>query len=849
MSPSLVKPVTPVTPVSGMNQKKNDHFVTSSVTIIGDSAIGSDSGINSSGSPSGSLGPLSESAGDSSPFAKTNISGNNAANAGPPLPDRIGHYKILRLIGAGGMGAVYEAEQDQPRRTVALKIMRGAIASPQASRRFEYESQLLARLRHPYIAQVYEAGTHQEAITGAAVPFFAMEFIPDAKELTAYATAAGLSRLGRIELFAKICDAVQHGHQRGVIHRDLKPANILIDTTGLPKIIDFGVARATHEGEEAAGQEKQTKAGQMIGTLQYMAPEQCGPDSSDIDVRADVYALGVILFELLTGKYPHDLEGTSLFAAAMMVREDPPKRPSSVDRTLRGDLETIILKSLEKDRAKRYASATDLALDLQRHVRCEPILARHIGATGRLVRWVKRHRAVATVVAISAGVLITTSVVLVARILRESHRANVALADAQRNLQAAKDNFSLIKTFFGSMRPNDTQRGLVNVEALLDNAAKQLITKPPELEATEADFREIIAGGYQGLSKYSKSIEHQTRVIALRQKLSTKPDLGLADSMHQLAAALWWNGQYDEAAPLYENSLAIRKSLLGAEHEDIAMSLTHLAACRLKQGHLDEARKNYLLVLDMRRKLTGPRSPEVAASINNLAKTELLAGEFERAEMHSREALAMIRDIKGDDDLNTASARNNLAMCLFEVGKNKEARDLFNAALQARLAKYAARHHLVALSRLGLARTEFAISSREGGEAARQGAVDEALAVLTLLDELLPSDNPGIPHPDITEVRGHVGLMLAAAGKGEAGVMFLRMAVESVNASKQATKRDRDEASIRLGLGLLHAGKGEEALAILLPHVRGTPAEDVSRLLREYVASALKAAGVTEEWR
>lgn len=884
-----------------MSRKDDKYDVNSAVTLgsnpdgldifapPGSSSIGPDASkltpsqadvtlIGATGNPS--LGALGATPSGATPFDVT-VVGNSSSlphdsfPQGSPaktLPEKIGHYKIIRLIGSGGMGAVYEAEQDQPRRQVALKIMRGAIASPQASRRFEYESQMLARLRHPCIAQVYEAGTHQEAITGAAVPYFAMEFIPEAKELTDFAKAKSLGRNERIELFLRICDAVHHGHQRGVIHRDLKPANILMDTTGLPKIIDFGVARASDDGSTDDAGDTKTKAGQLIGTLQYMAPEQCGPDSADIDVRADVYALGVILYELLTSKLPLDLNGQSLFSAAMMVREDAPVRPSTVDRTLRGDLETVMLKALEKDRNRRYSSAADFADDLQRFLKHEPIHAKHIGALGRLTRWVRRNRTVASVVAASTLLLSVTSVVLVARIVRESHRANAALIEAQRNLRAATDNFGLIKGFFASMRPAETVKGLVDVELLLDNATKQIEENPPEFDATEADFREILASAYQSLGKYNKSITHQRRVIDLREVIVGPENLPLADSLHQLAAALWWNGQYDEAAPLYERSLELRKKLHGqrldaerlinktpattatpVDHADIAMSLTHLAACRLKQGNLDEAIKNYRLALDMRRRMQGSTSPEVAASINNLAKCELLAGQYDRAELYQREALTMIVGLKGQDDLQSATAQNNLALCLLEIGKYEEARDLFAVALKTRLSKFNAKHHFVALSRLGLARAEFALLTAHVGHdnlsetqlAAIDKAVNDALDALTLLEQVLPTD-----HPDIAESRGHVGLMLTTSGKSEAGVGLLQLAMENITTAKLSTKRDRDDATLKLGVGLCQAQRTSEGRELLWGIVRTTQKLQVAASLRaKVVESLLKSEDLTPENR
>ena len=249
------------------------------------------------------------------------------------LPKQIGQYHIKRAIATGGMGTVYEAVQERPRRTVALKVMKQGIASRSALRRFEYESQILARLRHPGIAQVFEAGTHHDGTS--TVPYFVMEYIPNAKPINKYADEKRLGSRERLELFAQVCDAVQHGHQKGIIHRDLKPGNILVDSQGQPKIIDFGVARSTDS--DMAVTTLQTDVGQLIGTLQYMSPEQCEADPHDIDTRSDVYALGVVIYELLCGKLPYYVTGVAMHEATRIIREQHPTKLSTINRALRGD--------------------------------------------------------------------------------------------------------------------------------------------------------------------------------------------------------------------------------------------------------------------------------------------------------------------------------------------------------------------------------------------------------------------------------------------------------------------------------------------------------------------------------
>ena len=303
----------------------------------------------------------------------------------PGLPLHIGRYRVLRRHGEGGMGTVYEAEQDNPRRTVALKVIRPELVSPELVKRFSHEAQILARLQHSGIAQVYEAGMGEDG-----QPFFAMEFIRG-MPLDEYARSRSLNAAARLELLAKLCDAVQHAHEKGVIHRDLKPGNILVDETGQPKVLDFGVAHVT--AVDLLTTASRTQAGQLLGTLSYMSPEQIAADPAGLDGRSDVYTLGVILFELLAHRLPYQLAQLPVHEVARVIREQEPSRLGSIDTIYRGDVEIIVGKTLEKDKARRYASAGDLASEIRRYLRGEAILARPASAFYQLRKFARRHRA------------------------------------------------------------------------------------------------------------------------------------------------------------------------------------------------------------------------------------------------------------------------------------------------------------------------------------------------------------------------------------------------------------------------------------------------------------------------
>ncbi|MCC6428008.1 MAG: protein kinase [Phycisphaerales bacterium] len=420
----------------------------------------------------------------------TRIGVDMAAVDEPVLPagTRVNSYTVRAVIGSGGMGVVYVAEQEMPRRTVALKLVRGGARSERILRRFEYEAEVLGRLAHPGIAQIYEAGRWQSE--QGSRPFIAMEFVRGLM-LNQHSDRQRLSPRDRLELIAKVCDAMQHAHRCGVIHRDLKPANILVAEDGQPKILDFGVARALDSDQQFTTMH--SGVGQIVGTLPYMSPEQVVGDPAGIDTRTDVYAVGVVMYELLTGRLPYDLKSRPLPEAARIIRDEPPARLSTLDRTLRGDVETIVAKALEKDRTRRYQSAAELAEEIRRFLRGEPILAKQDSAFYVLRRHLKRYRHAAGVgIAFILALIVFSTYALIQRqkalnalaleeiarkgaveqtgiAVRERDRADQEAEKLRRNLYVSAIAFAQ-----ASYSANDVER----MKRLLD-------TCPPDLRGWE----------------------------------------------------------------------------------------------------------------------------------------------------------------------------------------------------------------------------------------------------------------------------------------------------------------------------------------------------------------------------
>ena len=664
--------------------------------------------------------------------------------SGGALPERIGTYRILRRIGAGGMGTVFEAEQESPRRKVALKVLRAEFASSALLRRFRQESEILGRLQHPAIAKIYEAATFD-----ADRPYFAMELI-DGISLTAYAREEKLGHRQRLELVAEIADAIQYAHDNGVVHRDLKPSNVLVDRAGRPHILDFGIARADSLDTTLA-----TGTGQLLGTLPYMSPEQVSGDPTRVDFRCDIYALGVLAYELLTDRLPLDVRDCPVPEATLIIREQDPDALSTSSREFRGDLETIVMTALAKEPERRYPSAAELAADIRRFLSDLAISARPPSAVYQARKFIRRNRILVGSAATIFVILITATIgmsIALARALEAEAVAHEQKLDADDARERAEEEAAIAEAvndflnddLLASVDPGRTKNPDITMREVLDIAAEKIEGRFSDTPSVGARIHRTLGLTYQRLGLLDKAEKHWRAAFEIVERdeatdndvfltgnsLSTlyleRGEIAKAETLlrelierHEasgdapidsllqlksnLCGAMLRSARFEEAVPLLVENLEGKQAHFGDEHASTLTTMNNLAGAYLEMNRLDDAIEMYRSVEAGRRAMFGDEDLRTLSVINNLSWALVGAGQAEEAVRRARDAAAIIEERIDHDHPLRATLLATQANALRQLDRLQEASDLLFEIVRIRTEKLGPQSGITIISKGDLA--------------------------------------------------------------------------------------------------------------------------------------------------
>jgi len=665
--------------------------------------------------------------------------------------DRIGPYLIRGEIGSGSMGVVYDADQREPvKRRVAIKVIKIGMDTREFVARFETERQALAVMDHPSIAKVLDAGT-----TDLGRPYLVMELVPGVP-ITEYCDSHRLSTRERLTLFVAVCEAIQHAHQKGVIHRDLKPSNVLVtllDGKPVVKVIDFGIAKTM--GHRLTERTLVTEPYRLMGTPMYMSPEQMS--GSDIDTRADVYALGVMLYQLATGALPQspaELPQDPLALAAFLRTSDPVKPsarfgslgeaqqdiaerrrtdPALLRSQLKGDLDAIVMKALDKDRTHRYSTVAGLAQDVERYLAHEPVAAATPSATYLVGKFVRRHKVgvaagFAVAVALVAGFVLATYGMIRAR------RAELAAAS---EAQTAQQVSQFMVDMFRVSDPNVATGDQMTVRELLDKGAERLATELRDQPLIQARLMHTIGGVYVNLALYERAEQALETAVAVSTAARGEDHPDVAESLNSLGALYLKQGKYAAADSAWSRALAIRERALPAYDSTIAQSVSNLGALYAMQGRLPDAEPLFERSLDIWERVLGEEHPNLAASLNNLAILYRNQGKYVDAERAYRRALAIREKAFGPEHLAITQVLNNLADLYSDQGRYAEAAALFQRSLTIRETALEPDHPDIATGLQNLA----LLHLRRGAYAQAEPLFRRALAVR---ETALGPDHPAV---------------------------------------------------------------------------------------------------------
>ena len=694
-------------------------------------------------------------------------------------PARIGPYRILQLLAQGGMGLVYVAEQLEPvRRRVALKVIKDGMDTHEVIARFELERQALAVMDHPNIAKVLDGGA-----TADRRPYFVMELVRGIP-VTEYCDVHKLSTHDRLLLFIEVCHAVQHAHQKGVIHRDLKPSNVLVmlqDGAPVPKVIDFGIAKAL--AQPLTERTLVTQVGMTVGTPAYMSPEQADPSALDVDTRTDVYSLGVMLYELLVGRLPLDPTemGFPMFMVKLQQRETNVSRPSAklatlgqvasaisssrrtdvrgLRRELQGDLDWIVMKALDPDRTRRFQTVNDLAMDLERYLHNEPVIARPPSTLYRISKFVRRHR-----VAVSAGAVVVASLVVGLTLAELSLvRARRAEAFARQEAETSRQVAAFVTGLFRISDPGEARGNSVTAREILDRGADRIRSELSGQPLVQAQMMFTIGNVYRELGLFSQAQPLLEQSFTIRQRALSADDSVLQANVFELARLASQQGRFAQAESLYRATLGERERTLGPTHPSLAIVLSGLGGMFVTRGRPAEAESLLTRAVALRAKSGAPDDPDFARMLRNLGSAYLAQARYAEAEPVFRRALAMYERTVGGDHPDVGRTLSNLGVVYYGLERYDEAEQYYRRA-ELNLAKALGEDH-VNIASININLGEIAWHRGQFPEAERR-----LLRALAILQKRV---DPG--HPSVATAEYDLANVLRDLGRnGEAEARYRR---------------------------------------------------------------------------
>lgn len=721
------------------------------------------------------------------------------------VPDVIGRFRIVRELGRGGMGVVFEAEQSEPRRRVALKIIRGGgLVDDYHRRLFQREIQTLAHLSHPGIAALYEAGQTDDGLN-----YYAMELV-EGCPLTDYIrrpdedASSALSTRRRIELLTAICDAIHYAHQRGVIHRDLKPSNIFITNEGQPKVLDFGLARLSSPESDAPT--VNTTPGQLLGTLPYMSPEQARGDGTLLDVRTDIYSLGVIAYEMIAGAKPIDLGGVAVPEAVRRICEMSPRPLSQSDRSFRGDLATIIHKALAKDAPQRYASAAALADDLRAYLTGMPISARPPSASYQLRKLIARHRLPFTLASLLVLSVFTFGAFAgwqAIEVARERDAAVEARKQAEQNQKKSDRINEILQTMLSSVDPEMSTQGTVTVADVLDNMAREVDRGIVGDADIEAAVRRTLGGSYLSLGDLNAAEKQLRRSYEIRREMFGDDHPWTGRILSDLGELLRGRGEYAAAAEMQSKALDILRHANPAPNADVARSKYRLALVRDDQDQLEDAERLLKEVLEDEKAFPDTNSLDSYRARLQLGGILRNRGRYDEAEKMVKDVMDAAAGELGPDHQFVARALNSLAVLYEEQGRYREAAEGYREALRIKRLALPQDHPSISVTLSNLGGAQRKLGDLEGAER----SVSEALDAMT--------SRFGPDYKDtIVMTNNLAGIRRARGDFGGAEYMY-RDVVSRLESKFGAESPYLAGALNNLGTVLRDEGKWEEAADVL----------------------------------